>query len=151
MLLQGYAVRAGMLVARGQRLLFMDADGATKVGDLEKLEAELQRISSGICPRPQQHTCAEATVGPWANSGLDWLAGTKAEALGMVVGSRAHLERDAIAQRAWHRNLLMHGFHLLVMLVAGGAVRDTQCGFKARPLSVSHDANSACGHGKGRC
>ena len=29
-----------------------------------------------------------------------------------------------------YRNLLMHGFHLLVMCVAGNAVRDTQCGFK---------------------
>jgi len=26
----------------------------------------------------------------------------------------------------------MRGFHLLVVLVAGSAVKDTQCGFKAR-------------------
>ena len=41
---QGYAVKAGMLVGRGERLLFMDADGATRVSDLEKLEAALASI-----------------------------------------------------------------------------------------------------------
>lgn len=58
----------------------------------------------------------------------------------MVVGSRAHLEEAAIAKRHWFRNFLMRGFHLLVLLVAGGAVRDTQCGFKvvSKPDDISH-------------
>ena len=30
----------------------------------------------------------------------------------------------------WCRNLLMRGFHLLVMLVIGNNIKDTQCGFK---------------------
>ncbi len=34
-----------MLVGRGERLLFMDADGATRVSDVEKLEAALASIS----------------------------------------------------------------------------------------------------------
>ena len=33
-------------------------------------------------------------------------------------------------KRSKLRNFLTWGFHLLVMLVAGGRVRDTQCGFK---------------------
>ena len=57
-------------------------------------------------------------------------AGSKDGAVGMVVGSRAHLEDAAIATRHWYRNFLMRGFHLLVLFVAGGSVRDTQCGFK---------------------
>ena len=48
----------------------------------------------------------------------------------MVVGSRAHLEQQAMAKRNRLRNFLTKGFHFLVLLVAGGAVRDTQCGFK---------------------
>lgn len=48
----------------------------------------------------------------------------------MVVGSRAHMQAAATAQRSWYRNILMHGFHALVVLVIGNAVRDTQCGFK---------------------
>lgn len=35
---KGGAVRLGMLSARGKRLLFADADGATKFSDIEKLE-----------------------------------------------------------------------------------------------------------------
>lgn len=34
-------------------------------------------------------------------------------------------------QRKWYRNILMYGFHALVMFLCGGhGVRDTQCGFK---------------------
>ena len=43
-LVQGYAVKAGMLVGRGELLLFMDADGATRVSDVEKLEAALATL-----------------------------------------------------------------------------------------------------------
>lgn len=49
---------------------------------------------------------------------------------GIVVGSRAHLEDNALAQRSVLRNLLMHGFHLLVSCLCVQGVRDTQCGFK---------------------
>ena len=38
-----------MLVGRGERLLFMDADGATRVSDLEKLEDALAKL----CATPQ--------------------------------------------------------------------------------------------------
>lgn len=34
-----------MLVGRGEQLLFMDADGATRVSDVEKLETALARVS----------------------------------------------------------------------------------------------------------
>ena len=40
---------------------------------------------------------------------------------------------QAMSRRHWLRNFLTHGFHLLVLLVVGGAVRDTQCGFKVSP------------------
>eukprot|EP00747_Dinoflagellata_sp_TGD_P167839 gnl/TRDRNA2_/TRDRNA2_193037_c0_seq1.p1 gnl/TRDRNA2_/TRDRNA2_193037_c0~~gnl/TRDRNA2_/TRDRNA2_193037_c0_seq1.p1 ORF type:complete len:329 (+),score=52.95 gnl/TRDRNA2_/TRDRNA2_193037_c0_seq1:43-1029(+) len=40
---KGFAVRAGMLVARGSLLLMADADGATSIRDLERLELALER------------------------------------------------------------------------------------------------------------
>ncbi len=52
------------------------------------------------------------------------------EGLVVAVGSRAHLEAEAMSLRSWQRNLLMHGFHFVVLLVAGGGTRDTQCGVK---------------------
>ena len=48
----------------------------------------------------------------------------------MVVGSRAHLQRDSIAVRKWYRTILMHGFHFLVKALCTESIKDTQCGFK---------------------
>lgn len=31
-----------------------------------------------------------------------------------------------MSQRKWHRNFLMKGFHLVVLLTAGPGIRDTQ-------------------------
>ena len=42
---QGSAVKAGMMIARGQYLLMADADGATRVSDLAKLEAVMKSIT----------------------------------------------------------------------------------------------------------
>lgn len=64
--------------------------------------------------------------------------------LAMAVGSRAHLELEALARRHWFRNFLMRGFHLLVMFVAGGAVRDTQCGFKVGPFKLHQHTDVSC-------
>lgn len=49
---------------------------------------------------------------------------------GIVVGSRAHMQSDAVARRSLLRNVLMWGFHLAVRLVGVRGIRDTQCGFK---------------------
>ncbi|XP_013780915.1 dolichyl-phosphate beta-glucosyltransferase-like [Limulus polyphemus] len=48
----------------------------------------------------------------------------------VVVGSRAHLEKESIAQRSVFRTFLMFGFHFVVWLFAVRGIRDTQCGFK---------------------
>jgi len=77
----------------------VDSDGATRISDLDKLEAKLVSI--------------ESTSGA-----------------GVVVGSRAHLQQDAVAKRKWYRNILMYGFHFLVSLLCVRGVADTQCGFK---------------------
>ncbi|KND01375.1 dolichyl-phosphate beta-glucosyltransferase [Spizellomyces punctatus DAOM BR117] len=42
---KGGAVTQGMLVSRGQKLLFADADGATRFSDVEELEARLDAVS----------------------------------------------------------------------------------------------------------
>ena len=45
---------------------------------------------------------------------------------GIVVGSRAHLQDDASAERSFFRTLLMHGFHFLVYILCVRGIRDTQ-------------------------
>lgn len=97
---KGGAVRMGMLSARGQRLLMVDADGASKFSDLDKLEQAMN----------EEETDEE-------------------EKMIVVVGSRAHMEEESVVKRSFFRTFLMRGFHLLVLLCVQG-VRDTQCGFK---------------------
>uniref|UniRef100_K3WZN8 dolichyl-phosphate beta-glucosyltransferase n=1 Tax=Globisporangium ultimum (strain ATCC 200006 / CBS 805.95 / DAOM BR144) TaxID=431595 RepID=K3WZN8_GLOUD len=98
---KGGAVRKGMLRARGAKILFADADNATEISEYAKLEREMLK----------EHE--------------------KSDTRGVVVcGSRAHLEEEAIAKRHPIRNLLMHGFHMIVSTLCVKNVRDTQCGFK---------------------
>ncbi|CAL5191613.1 unnamed protein product [Lathyrus oleraceus] len=110
---KGEAIRKGMLHSRGELLLMLDADGATKITDLEKLENQIRAVakkdgdSSGSDP---SFRISDTPV--------------------VVFGSRAHLEEKALATRKWYRNFLMKGFHLVVLLAAGPGIRDTQCGFK---------------------
>nr|XP_056704314.1 dolichyl-phosphate beta-glucosyltransferase [Euleptes europaea] len=97
---KGGAVRMGVFSSRGKKILMADADGATKFEDVEKLEKGLENLQ----PWPEQRAIA--------------------------CGSRAHLEKDSIAQRAYFRTLLMYGFHFLVWFLCVKEIRDTQCGFK---------------------
>jgi len=49
---------------------------------------------------------------------------------GLVCGSRAHLEKESIAQRSFFRTILMKGFHMCVWMFGCKTIQDTQCGFK---------------------
>lgn len=111
---KGEAIRKGMLHSRGELLLMLDADGATKVDDLEKLENQI-------------HAVAKRELGDSPNSDSSLRI---ADIPIAAFGSRAHLEEKALASRKWYRNFLMKGFHLVVLLAAGPGIRDTQCGFK---------------------
>lgn len=103
---KGAAVRVGMENAYGKYILMADSDGATDISDLEHLFMYMHHMEIE------------------ADNGLH------RGPAGIVVGSRAHLAKDSIAQRAFYRTILMKGFHLLVMLFATRNVQDTQCGFK---------------------
>ncbi|CAH0514086.1 unnamed protein product [Peronospora belbahrii] len=97
---KGGAIRKGVMRARGERVLFADADNATEIRDYDKLALALEEAQTS------------------GNNGV------------VVCGSRAHLEEQAIAKRNPLRNLLMYGFHLIVSTLCIKNVRDTQCGFK---------------------
>ena len=63
---KGGAIQQGMLHARGARLLMVDADGATRISDFDKLDERLNAVERN--------------------------------GFGVALGSRAHLEDNAIAQ-----------------------------------------------------
>ncbi|ENN82673.1 dolichyl-phosphate beta-glucosyltransferase isoform X1 [Dendroctonus ponderosae] len=125
---KGGAVRLGMLSARGSLLLFADADGATKFADLRKLEDSLKELV--VCKLLLSNCYNERLKrGKFA---ADYLSKPEitADTLAITVGSRAHLEDEAVASRTVFRTILMYGFHFLVWLFAVKGIRDTQCGFK---------------------
>ncbi|CAI2355326.1 unnamed protein product [Caenorhabditis sp. 36 PRJEB53466] len=108
---KGGAVKAGVLHSSGKLILFADADGATKFADFENLEKEMLRTAGG---EPLDESFPA-----------------------IVVGSRAHLEAQSVAERSFFRTILMHGFHLLVYTFAVRTVKDTQCGFKLFTRSIA--------------
>ncbi|GAB2300111.1 hypothetical protein Dimus_034150 [Dionaea muscipula] len=126
---KGEAIRKGMLHSRGELLLMLDADGATKINDLEKLEDQISVVA-----RKEFKLNNEASGDSSVRISDVPVA---------AFGSRAHLEEKALATRKWYRNFLMKGFHLVVLLAVGPGIRDTQCGFKmftraaARKLSAN--------------
>lgn len=109
-------VKQGMLHSRGELLLMLDADGATKVTDLEKLENQIIAVARKEREFGQS-IASDSTL-------------RIADVPVAAFGSRAHLEEKALATRKWYRNFLMKGFHVVVLLAAGSGIRDTQCGFK---------------------
>ncbi|XP_077292149.1 dolichyl-phosphate beta-glucosyltransferase wollknaeuel [Arctopsyche grandis] len=106
---KGGAVRLGMMSSRGALILFADADGATRFSDVSKLEASLEKLCGKNYLKDKDSVSKKSCI---------------------VIGSRAHLEDDAIATRSVFRTILMYGFHFLVWLFAVRGIRDTQCGFK---------------------
>ena len=107
---KGGAVRLGVLSCRGHWILFADADGATTFSEISKLEQVLQDADGKPLPPVNRM---------------------------IAIGSRAHLEQEAIATRSAFRTFLMHGFHFVVWFSAVRSVRDTQCGFKLFPRDVA--------------
>ncbi|KAI0072393.1 Alg5-prov protein [Panus rudis PR-1116 ss-1] len=97
---KGGTVRHGMLHGRGRRLLFADADGASRFEDLELLWSALDEIDGG--------DRAAIAIGSRAHL----------------------VKTDAVVKRSLLRNILMYGLHTILRIVGVGHIRDTQCGFK---------------------
>ncbi|KAJ5948844.1 Dolichyl-phosphate beta-glucosyltransferase [Penicillium verhagenii] len=100
---KGGAVTHGMRHVRGKYVVFADADGASKFGDLGKLVKACSEIEDA--------------------EGRGVAVGSRAH----MVGS------EAVVQRSKLRNFLMHSFHLILWLMTPprtATVKDTQCGFK---------------------
>ncbi|KAM0321713.1 hypothetical protein ACHAQA_009952 [Verticillium albo-atrum] len=100
---KGGAVTHGMRHARGEYVLFADADGASRFSDLGRLIEGAEEVVDG------------------AHRGV--AIGSRAH----LVGS------DAVVQRSFVRNFLMRSFHLVLTILtppATSRLADTQCGFK---------------------
>jgi len=63
---KGGAVRIGMLIARGDNALMVDADGATRFSDIEKLLKEMRKIQNkkdhGLVAGSRRHLLQDEEV-----------------------------------------------------------------------------------------
>lgn len=100
---KGGAVTHGMRHARGQYVVFTDADGASRVDDLAKLVA--------ACKKAEDSDHRAVAVGSRAHL----------------------VDSEAVVTRSRLRNFLMHSFHVLLRVLTPpktAKIKDTQCGFK---------------------
>jgi len=97
---KGGAVRHGMLYSSGERLLMADADGASRIEDLEVL----WKTMDGLAPDNEPGV----------------VVGSRAHLV----------KSEAVVKRSFLRNVLMYGLHTILRIVGVGHIRDTQCGFK---------------------
>ncbi|KAF9024629.1 glycosyltransferase family 2 protein, partial [Hymenopellis radicata] len=97
---KGGAVRHGMLYSSGERMLMVDADGASRFNDLELLWTAMDDIAP--------------------NKGAGVVVGSRAHLV----------KTEAVVKRSFIRNVLMYGLHTILRIVGVGHIRDTQCGFK---------------------
>jgi len=97
---KGGAVKRGMMVARGKYLLMVDADGATKFSDLDKIEKEIHKI--------------ETTKG----HGIS--IGSRAHLQDVAVAKRS-FSRNV---------LMWGFHFVVAWIGGVQSIRDTQCGFK---------------------
>lgn len=106
---KGGAVRHGMLHACGKRLLMADADGASRIEDLENLW------------KAMDETCASGEPAV--------VVGSRAHLV----------KSEAVVKRSILRNILMYGLHTILRVVGVGHIRDTQCGFKLFSRSAAQE------------
>ncbi|KAJ7625493.1 Alg5-prov protein [Roridomyces roridus] len=97
---KGGAVRHGMLFGGGERLLMVDADGASRFMDLELLWNAMDKLAP--------------------DNGAGVVVGSRAHLV----------KTEAVVKRSLVRNILMYGLHTILRIVGVGHIRDTQCGFK---------------------
>lgn len=85
--LQGFAVKAGVLCARGDLILMADADGATVAADEKRLEESLMELHASL-----SHSSVSMSGRAVAGSQPDRMPANAR--LGVAVGSRAHMQQQ---------------------------------------------------------
>ena len=139
---KGFAVRAGMRAARGLLRLMADADGATPIGEVERLEAAIQAgadiaVGSPFLPDERAHTARDdvAKRSAMATGGFlfthqGYSGPAVLDVSHIAVRSRALRDPTVSRQVRLHRQLSGDLFNLLVRRLGVPGIKDTQCGFK---------------------
>lgn len=143
---KGQAVKSGIMCSRGKNVLFMDADGATAIEEVEKLEKKLregaEETQRVMVVGSRAHMQSAATAKRCVSDRMVSPSSFPHDSIRFdPVRSIYHAPLDPThpIDRTAVRNFLMHGFHALVTMVVGNEIRDTQCGFKLMTRQAAQD------------
>lgn len=144
---KGAVVKQGMLEAKGDWRLFMDADNSTDISEIEKLwkytASSRQHLQTTGSSRP-----SEASLPTRSASALDHaprparvsLEDTDSfQTYEIVIGSR-YLNKDSIKiKQPFMRRFVSRMGNILVRILLGIKSVDTQCGFKLFSKKAAQD------------
>lgn len=120
---KGAAVQAGALHSRGQLILMVDADGATKISEIGALEKRILEL--------MKHNKESVVVGSRASA--EEIAKNNATQNDFSADDDEEFQTsnsEPKANRTPIRKFLGSMFHLLVIISGVMNIQDTQCGFK---------------------
>jgi len=139
---KGYAVKTGMLAAKGEWRLLMDADNSTEISEIEKLliyactRQHLQRYRPYDPPSGGSGPALSAKNPAEGGNHAFWPARATLEDAGslqyyeVIIGSR-YLKPDSIKiKQPLGRRVVSRLGNILVRILLGIKSADTQCGFK---------------------
>lgn len=130
---KGGVVKQGMMEAKGDWRLFMDADGSTNISEIEKLlqfaklpENGYRKIENGM-EKGKQKQCLKADF-QFPNK-LP-ISSNQFPIYEVIIGSR-YLKSDSIkVKQPFMRRFVSRFGNILVRILLGIKSVDTQCGFK---------------------
>jgi dolichyl-phosphate beta-glucosyltransferase len=136
---KGSVVKQGMLEAKGEWRLFMDADGSTDISEIQKLLkfTNQKKINThGVIPG-----MPAGKAGLTRNPGLDsrFRGNDKGDYYEVIIGSR-YLDKGSIKiKQPLSRRIVSRLGNIIVRVVLGIKSVDTQCGFKLLSGKASQD------------
>jgi len=127
---KGFAVKTGMLAARGEWRLLMDADNSTDISEVEKL-AQWARPSHIKDRMPEDGSTDSGVISDSMPEGGIPLKGIpSAKGFEIIIGSR-YLKKDSIKiKQPIGRRITSRLGNILIRVLLGIKMVDTQCGFK---------------------
>jgi len=126
---KGYAVRFGMIEAKGDFRLFTDADNSTSIDHLEKIWPEFAEVSPQLPERSEGREMNEVQRTSPRPASRDSVF---KKGYDIVIGSRDIKGAVLDPPQPWIRKLILgEGFRLYRKIILGlWGIKDTQCGFK---------------------
>jgi dolichyl-phosphate beta-glucosyltransferase len=140
---KGYAVRFGMLEAKGNYRLFTDADNSTSIDQMEKIWPEIAEASPHLSERSEGREMNRVQRTPPRPASRDSVF---KKGFDIVIGSRDIKGAVLDPPQPFLRKIILgEGFKLYRKIIIGlWEIEDTQCGFKCFTKKAAENIFPKC-------